>query len=282
MVLSGHGIGKSHAAAVAINWFFDTFDPCQIITTAPTQQSVERVLWKEVRMQRLRAGLPNVFVGPSAPFMKTSEDHLAYGFTATKGGALQGRHDLRMLLVIDEAVDVAPYYWHVFKTMFKPEEGHAMLACMNPTDQTSEAYAQDENGGWRTFNVSSMEHPNIARQLRGEEPLIRAAVTVSQIEEWIRDWCDPINPEVEEVRTAVTERQRSVEWLPGSGKWYRPSILFEARCLGIWPTMAVSGVWSDAIWSLAVSTKLNGEPRLVPPVHLLPEIGCDVALSRTA
>src|SRR5262245_51063393 len=32
---SGHGVGKTHAAAVVVNWWYDTRNPCWVITTAP-------------------------------------------------------------------------------------------------------------------------------------------------------------------------------------------------------------------------------------------------------
>lgn len=273
MVLSGHNIGKSHCAAVAINWFFDTFDPSQCITTAPTKDSVEKVLWKQVRLQRMRAGLPDVFIGPSAPEMKTSQDHIAYGFTAKSDTAMAGRHDLRQLLVIDEAVGVPPIVWQVFKSMFNPAQGHMILATMNPTDTASQAFIEDEGGKWRVFNVSSLEHPNIALELAGRQPLIPEAVSVDMVDEWVHDWCDPIT-EADGIRTEVAERQPDVLW---KGQWYRPSLLFESRVLGVWPTMATAGVWSQAIWQ-RITSKPAGRPwRLDVPVSILPEIGCDVA-----
>lgn len=192
---SGHSIGKSAAAAVAINWFFDTFAPCAVISTAPTQESVRNILWKEVRLQRQRAGLPDVFIGPAAAEMRTGFDHYALGLTSGSGEGLQGKHDLRMLFIIDEAVGVRPLVWLAFKSMFKPELGHAWLAICNPTDMTSEAYAVDQDSGkdddsaWRVFSLSAMDHPNIERELRGEQPLIPSAVTLQMLNTWVADWC---------------------------------------------------------------------------------------------
>lgn len=269
LVKSGHNIGKSHAAAIAINWFFDTFAPCAVISTAPTQRDVCDVLWKEVRMQRQRAGLPDDFVGGAAPHMRTGPDHYAKGFTARLGESLQGRHDLRMLFVMDEAVGISPIFWHTFKSMFRAEAGHAWLAICNPTDTASEAYQQESDAvrdkSWHMFTLSALEHPNIERELRGEPPLIPAAVSLQQVHSWVADWCEPIRPETEEIR------KTDLEWPPGSGRWYRPGPVFQCRAQGQWPTLGSSGVWSDALWERATTTRLE------VPKERLPEIGCDVA-----
>lgn len=143
MVRSGHNVGKTFLAAWIVNWWFDSFDPGVVISTAPRQMDVVDLLWKEVRMQRQRAGLPNCFIGPRAPEMYTAPNHYAKGYTASRGESFQGRHDAKMLFVFDEATGVDPMYWTTTKTMFKPEEGHAWLTILNPTDTTSQAYLEE-------------------------------------------------------------------------------------------------------------------------------------------
>ena len=153
--------------------------------------------------------------------------------------------------------------------MFRPEAGHAWLAICNPTDTTSEAYMQESDSGrgdpWHTFTLSALEHPNVQRELRGEPPLITAAVSLQQVNSWVADWCEPIRPEVEELQ------KTDIEWPPGSGRWLRPGPVFQCRAQGLWPTLGTNGVWSDALWELACTTQLP------LPLELLPEIGCDVA-----
>jgi hypothetical protein len=271
MAKSGHSVGKTHLAAVAINWFFDCQAPCAVISTAPTARDVRDVLWKEVRMQRQRAGLADVFVGPSAPEMRTGPDHYAKGFTARRGESLQGRHDLRMLLVMDEAVGISPIFWQTFASMFKPEAGHAWLAICNPTETTSEAYAQESDSGmaetpsWHTYTLSALDHPNIAAELAGRPPPIPAAVTLQQVNQWVEEWTEPIDREQDEITP------EDLEWPPKSGKWHRPGPVFQARCQGVWPTMGTQGVWSESLWE-TVTAK-----RLPLPIEILPEIGADIA-----
>src|SRR5262245_58536004 len=117
LVLSGHNVGKTYVAAVAVNWWFDSRNPGVAITTAPTNQDGRVRLWKEIRLQRGKVGRSD-FAGSQAPILFDKHNHYAKGFTAEKGESFQGRHDYRMLFVFDEATGVDPIFWLTTKTMF--------------------------------------------------------------------------------------------------------------------------------------------------------------------
>ena len=273
LVKSGHNIGKTFLAACAINWWFDVFDPGIVMSTAPTSEHVRGVLWKEVRTLRKRAGLGG-FIGESAPVMKTSESHVAYGLTARVGEAFQGRHDRNMLFVFDEATGVGADYWAGAASMFKPELGHAWLAICNPIDTTSAAYLEDcridQNGdpAWKTITLSALEHPNIDRNFHGESSLVPAAVSLQQTIEWLGEYgCE----EIPESEFEQSQDDVDIEWPPGSGKLWRTSPEFQARALGCWPRQGTGGVWSDSLWQRI----LQAQPPIDPQAW--PEIGADIA-----
>ncbi|MFL5339270.1 MAG: hypothetical protein ACJ8F7_03805, partial [Gemmataceae bacterium] len=52
---SGHSLGKSFLAAVLVNYWYDTYPDGVVVTTAPTKEHVETVLWAEVRLLRSQA-----------------------------------------------------------------------------------------------------------------------------------------------------------------------------------------------------------------------------------
>jgi hypothetical protein len=271
MVLSANNQGKTALSGALVNWFFDNH-PGICITTAPEYRSVKDTCWKEVR--RLRRGRPG-FRGDQMAELYKSAWHYAKGFTVRpgKGESFQGRHDLRLMFLFEEAVGIQPVVWETTATMFKPTAGHFWFAYLNPTDTTSEAFLQSQATGlngqpkWRVFNLSALEHVNIVAQLAGDDPPIPAAVTLEQLEDWIAKWCDPV---------PAGERQAGdIEWRPGSGKWYRPGPIGEARILGRWPSLGTYGVWSEAIWAEC----LRG-PCPPFPLDALPVIGCDAATGK--
>lgn len=281
MAPSGHNTGKSAAAAWLINWFYDSFRPSQCISTAPTLDSVKKIIWKEVRMMRHRAGLGDL--QPKAPEMSDSPDHVAYGMTAGSGEGFQGRHELQTFFVFDEACDIDPVFWSVTRTMFKPEHGHMWLALYNPTDTTSQAFMEDHSTDadgrpiWTTIRMDCLRHPNIVRQLRGEAPLIPSAVTLSQVQEWVAAWCDEISPDDAGPTDLVwPPREDCVQCAViggdcGRHRTYRQGPEFQARCRGMWPEGGTYAVWSELVWRQAESILLK------PGVGDIPEIGIDVA-----
>jgi hypothetical protein len=277
-VPSGNDTGKTFVAAVAVCWWFDSFNPGVVYSTAPRYEHVVNVLWGQIRLLRQHAGLPSPFIGPRAPHLYEAPDHFAVGLTAARGESFQGRHIGRKLFVFDEATGLPPIYFETLRTTFDPEVGDACLIIYNPTDTTSQAYQEDmaaqESEGlvWHRFRLSALNHPNVLADLRGERRPIPQAVNLRMVNEWVRDWCDP-------VEDADDRRATDLEWPPSAvtgrpGKWYRPGPEFQARALGLWPDTG-SGVWSDALWAACLD-----RPRPAFPRDSLPEIGCDTATGK--
>jgi len=266
---SSHSVGKTFVEACLVNYWYDTYNPGCVITTAPTARDVRDLLWAQVRMLRQRAGLGG-FAGDKAPELYDHPDHYAKGFTAARGESFQGRHPERMLILFDEATGIDATFWATARTMFQANGKHAWVCMFNPTDTSSQAHAEElkvdllSEPQWRTIHISSLEHPNIHAALDGKPEPFPGAVSLAQFEDWLAAWSDPID--------AVDAREADLEWPPGSGKWYRPGPLMEGRALGRYPSSATYGVWSDRAWRLATEIATR-EPR----PSLLPEIGCDVA-----
>jgi hypothetical protein len=268
MVKAGHSVGKSFIAAVAVNWWYDSFDPGVVISTAPDHRAVVDILWREIRTQRLAAGLGGMM--PSAPEMSTGPGHYAKGFTAATGDSFQGRHPARLLIVFDEAVGIDPVFWETTSTMFKPIPGHAWLAIFNPTKTSSQAFIEDHSTDrhdkpkWKQYTLDCLEHPNVKGKQEGDPILIPAAVDWAQVDSWVQQWCE---------RIPVSEATpQDVEWPFGSGQWWKQGPSFLARCRGIWPSGGAWTVWNEIDWLEAV--KRHGA---MPDIAFLPEIGCDCA-----
>jgi hypothetical protein len=274
-VPSGNSTGKSFVGAVAISWWFDTFNPGAVYSTAPRYEHVVNVLWKQLRILRARAGLPTPYIGPRAPEIYDSPDHFAVGITANRGESFQGRHIGRKLFVFDEATGLPPIYYETLRTMFDPETGDACLIIYNPTDTTSAAYQEDlaaqesEELVWHRIRLNALEHPNVLAELRGDKRPIPGAVNLKMVNEWIRDWAEPLQP-------GDTPRATDLEWPPSAvtgrpGKWYRPGPVLQARGLGLWPQKG-KGIWTDSLFAACLR-----EPAPDFPQDVLPCVGCDTA-----
>lgn len=267
MMPSAHGVGKTFLAAIAVNWWYDSFDPGVSISTAPNQKAVEELLWSEIRLQRQRVLLPGLM--PAAPMMRSAPNHYARGFTAIDGNAFQGRHPEKLLIVFDEAAGVDPVFWQTSQTMFHRMPGYAWLAILNPTDTSCQAFLEDQmvdadgNPKWQRFSLDALDHPNVKGRSKDDEPIIRGAVSWAQVDEAVHSWCDRI--------AASEATAQDLEWPEGSGIWHRQGPVFLARIRGRWPTGQAFSVWSDNVWAMAC----DKAPPI--PLDLLPELGVDCA-----
>jgi hypothetical protein len=254
-VNAGHSVGKTSIAAVVVIWWFCTRPRSVVITTAPTERDVIDLLWTEIRLLCARAGLDLPFSGPRAPEMFDNEEHWAKGYTARRGESFQGRHRESMLFVFDESEGVDPIYWTTTDTMYKPGLDHAWLAIGNPISTSSQSYLEDLAVGadgrpkWKQFVLSSLNHPNIHAELNGLPPPVPNAVSLAQVQDWIKQWSERVQP--------AEKRAGDFEWPPGSGIWYRPGPLMKARALGIRPTEGVDTVWGQAAWEIACTPKFT-------------------------
>lgn len=198
LVKAGHSVGKTFLAAIAVNWWYDSFNPGVVISTAPDQRAVCDLLWAEIRIQRQRVGLGGLM--PVAPEMRSGPGHYAKGFTAVSGTSFQGRHPEKLLIVFDEAVGVDQVFWDTTSTMFKPEPGFAWLAIFNPTSTACQAFIEDNStdhegrAKWHQFTLDCLLHPNIVEYQPGVKPRIPAAVTFAQVDQWVQQWCEAIPP----------------------------------------------------------------------------------------
>lgn len=269
LVPSGHDVGKSFCGGVICSWWFDTRDPSICLTTAPKLEQVKDILWKEIRSLRTRRGLGG-FTGPKSLRLETSPRHYAKGMTANVQGGFQGAHEKNVLLLVDEAEDCERWVFEAGKTM-ATGEGHAIVCFYNPYTSTSHVAQEEQavdalgNPSWRMLPMSSLDHPNIEAELRGEPPPFPQAVRLQKVEQWIQDWCQPID----EIDAKATD----ILWPPIPFKrvqrWYRPGPRFEAGALGRRPTQAVDSVWSAALVDKCIKNQLP----MVGPIQL----GIDVA-----
>jgi len=256
-VKASHGVGKTHVMAGLVLWFYHSFRPCVILTTAPTAAQVEEVLWKEIRVQAKAANLTGGLY-PSAPKMKDADDHFAVGYTARDAESFQGRHSCHVFIAFDECVGIAPEFWQAAYGMALNENCYWLSIC-NPTDPSSFIYKEELQGKFHTITVSALDHPNITQAKKGKEAPFPGAVTLNWVEECIERWCDPV---------PVEDRLLGdFEW---NGLIYRPGPLFESRVLGRWPTLGTDTVWTEDAWKKA------NEPQPIPEDGVI-EIGCDVA-----
>lgn len=263
LVPSANNQGKTWFMASYARYFYEKYNPSITLITATTGVQVRDAVFRELRTsQPLLPGFK-----PKATRVETSPNHFIHGFTAINPDAFQGRHELNMCFLFDEATGVHIDFKDRAKTMFGGHEGHAWICCYNPNDPSTWPYAEEENGNWHVVRLSALTHPNIIAELQGLPPIIPSAIRLSTV-------LDRLAAECELVQERLTEQEQQLcfEFPVGTGYFWRPKTqAFEAQVLGRWPLLPTESILSPS----QVNKCLESMYQVSEEYELI--ISCDVA-----
>jgi len=187
-VRSGHGIGKSSAAAFLICWFLETHDFAKVPCTAPSSHQLRDVLWGELSKWRRHADEQSTVRGDPPCFwlsrlFKLTNDRLfdvgapewgAVARTASKENpeALQGFHAESLLFVVDESSGVPEEIFEAAEGALSTL-GARVLLLGNPTRTSGTFYAShtQHRGDYTALHFRSQDSPLVAPGYR--ERLVR-------------------------------------------------------------------------------------------------------------
>lgn len=257
---SAHGVGKTYIAAGIVNWFFDAFTPSIIISTAPSRDQVELLLWKDIKSQRKGKGLPGRVL-PGSPRMVKSENHWAIGRTTSDAGGqgtarAQGQHAKFTLFVIDEAEGVPAYQYDAINAMMTGGLVVIWLLIANPMTRTSAFHKLGKQPGVQNYVFSLLDFPNVVEGV----DVVPGGTSRAWFNKMVCRHCDPV-PEHDEDRLTF-----SVPWevIPeGASTGYPPHTIFapnaefQFRVMGVPPaTNAGDALISTARFEAAVARPL--------------------------
>lgn len=256
-VRSGHGVGKTLAAAAAAIWFYAAHDPVLVVTTAPTDRQVKEVLWGEIRRlfpryQAWLAGWATMAQIPAKAVMsrvllaqiKRGESCEMIGFSTDDPQRFQGYHCENMLIVVDEAGGMTSVMFEAVKGLLTAGANNRLLMIGNPI--TPEGYFYDSHAPGSKFTqlaMSCLDSPNVVAN-----KVIIPGLTAA-------DWVE----------------EQKVEWGERSPQYL-------ARVLGEFPASAEESLipreWAEMALERGKAWENGGEPAYDKASGRL---GCDVA-----
>jgi hypothetical protein len=150
--------GKSWTAArVVIAWVATASDAIAI-TTATTWNQVETILWGEIR-KAWNPILPGRLL-PRAPEWIITPSNWARGLSVVDPTNLQGYHEGRVLVVVDEAAGVEPNIFEAISGLLAGGDSAALLIG-NPIESSGPFYEAAQNPRWKCINISAFDTPNL-------------------------------------------------------------------------------------------------------------------------
>jgi hypothetical protein len=184
-VRSGHGVGKTCASAALACWFLAEHSPALVITTAPTNRQVEKVLWPEVRRMWRRTLLGRAGVGRvNACEIKITDSRRAMGFSTDEPDRFQGFHCPNLLFIADEAAGVDGKIYEAVQGILTGENAHELLIG-NPTTPSGFFYDSHMPGSpYHKIRISCLESPNV---IAGRE-VVPGLTTRAWVERQKQEW----------------------------------------------------------------------------------------------
>ncbi len=165
-VKSCHASGKTFVASCAALSFLGGHTESVVITSAPTWDQVEKLLWGEIRSRLEVSRFPfpqslntELYLGPK---------RYAYGKSTSvtkqdEGVKFQGTHAANVLIILDEAPGIDPKIHEAIEGIMSAGNVH-LLAIGNPTIGSGpffEAFSSHKRAFGNALTISAFDTPNL-------------------------------------------------------------------------------------------------------------------------
>lgn len=192
-----HSVGKTFLLARIVLWFLYCYRNSIVITTAPTNRQVEKLLWGEIGM-----AVQNAYFNLGGALSKSSltidKKWYALGFSPQKvaggedskeqkGSSLQGWHADYVLVVFDEAVGVPPDIWTQVEGLLTSGIVVKFVCIANPTTKNCNFFDCFKMPSWKKIYLSCFDSPNmIANGFTSKELIIKEQDRLNEMDEATR------------------------------------------------------------------------------------------------
>jgi hypothetical protein len=259
-----HEIGKSYDAGLLAAWWIDShkLGEAFVVTTAPTNDQVRIILWKEIGRAVQRGNLPGrvnqtewkVMVGEKEETVGIGRKPNDYSPTA-----FQGVHAPFVLVIIDEANGVRGPLHDALDSLIANDESK-LLMIGNGDDPSGEFFDACKPGsGFKVVHISAFDSPNFTGEPM-PDTILRQLIGKTYVEEKRKKWAP----------TWTWDGNRCVP--PPEGKLEDTHPFWQSKILGQFPVQSAAGSLIPLTWIRAAQerTLTAGTPN---------ELGLDVGAS---
>ena len=176
---------KTFTAAGLVHWWMLTMPDSICVTTAPTENQVANILWRDIRSIASNCR-PPLYDNPILTTkIDAGEKWYAVGFTANESNveAFQGFHSRRTLYIIDEGNGVNKTFFDArHKIAHNPDDRFLVIG--NPRGPESEFYRCFQSSAFNQITISAFDTPNVQQ----DRIVIPGLITLDTVNKWREEW----------------------------------------------------------------------------------------------
>ena len=235
-----HAVGKTFLLARIVLWFLYCYKNSVVITTAPTNRQVTKLLWGEIGAA-VRASLFNLGGHLTNSELKIADKWYAMGFSPQKtaggddskeqqGSTFQGFHADYILIVFDEATGVPPDVWTQVEGLLTSGAVVKFVCIANPTTKNCNFFDCFKLATWRKIYLNCFNSPNlIANGINNLEDIENEVDLLKELDESKR--LERIKSYLKPVTHLI-----SCQWVMEKAlEWGVDHPLFQSKVLGEFP-----------------------------------------------
>lgn len=215
-VVTAPGVGKTFTAAMAVLWFWSSFPFSRVITTGPTSDHIDKILWPEIRKLHGASKVPLGGRLLTTTLDRPGEDWQAYGVSTNRPAAFGGAHKRFQFVVVDDAHGVPDEIRDIINTNLMSGEHCRLLEIGNPKPWAVRGYrkAFRPGSGYVCFSMSRLDHPNYTEK----REVVPGAFDYREVDAMIAEYGDGSQEVAVDVKG---------EWFQGSESVLIPQSWFE-------------------------------------------------------
>lgn len=168
-IAATHSVGKTWTMARIALWFISSFKNSKVITTAPTNRQVEKLLWGELHSAYETAKYPiggrllnkELKIGPEWYALGFSPEKSAGTSKEQSGSSFQGFHADYILIIFDEATGITADIHKMAEGLTTSGKVVKWVQIANPTTRACEFYKTFSDPAWFNVYLSCFDSPNL-------------------------------------------------------------------------------------------------------------------------
>ena len=263
-----HGISKTFTGAAVAVTFLNMFPGSIVITTAPTNKLVEKLLWKEIGAIYQKHG-DRLLGRQTQMSVKVGPQWFMFGFSTDRADRMEGHHAPFILWVIDEAKGVPPWLYESIEGSLTG--GFARVLELSTTDGADQQspfrkHHSEQRSQWKQIRLSAFDSPFV--------DIANFPDYVKEVNKKLYAYGKPETGYEWPIERANTVQLASEDWIRDRhNEWFETNkFMWETKVLGEFSTFGTNNI-IPLKW---VESAINAE--VTPDGYIQPAIwGLDVA-----